>query len=456
MTSDHEPRTGSPQPVYSPSRLNEEVRQLLEGGLPLLWIEGEIANLARPRSGHLYFTLRDAHAQVRCALFRNRGRNLRFTPRDGQQVLARVKVTLYAPRGDFQIIVEHMEEAGDGALRRAFEALRARLQGEGLFDAERKRPIPVPPRRLGLITSPAGAAVRDVLKVLRRRYPALPVLIFPVPVQGPDAAGEIAAAIRRAGARGDVDLLMLTRGGGSLEDLQAFNEEALARAIAECPVPVVSAVGHEVDVTIADLAADYRAATPSAGAEAVSPDGEQLARLLTTLTSRLAAGQRRGLTHSRERLAGASRRLQTQHPGRQLQLRGQRLDELEQRLLQALRRRLDNIRRRLGEANSRLNRQDPIRQSRARQERITEHRQRVTAAMRHRLTWHDEQLRGLARTMESVSPLATVARGYAVITRADTGEVLRRARDSSVGETISAQLAEGALICSVTEIKSNP
>lgn len=258
--------------VYTVSRLNQEVRLLLENVYPLIWVEGEISNLSRPSSGHYYFSLKDQEAQVRCAMFRNTAIRLRFQPKDGMQVLVRARVGLYPARGEFQLIIEHMEDAGDGRLRRAFEELKHKLQREGLFDAARKRPLPVPPRRLGIVTSPTGAAIHDVLTVLRRRFPLLPVLIYPVQVQGEGAAEQIAAAIRLANERKEVDLLLVTRGGGSLEDLWAFNEEVVARAIYASEIPVVSAVGHEVDVTIADLVADQRAPTPSAAAEMISPD----------------------------------------------------------------------------------------------------------------------------------------------------------------------------------------
>ncbi|MGA7800973.1 MAG: exodeoxyribonuclease VII large subunit, partial [Gammaproteobacteria bacterium] len=273
--------------VYSVGRLNREVRAALEAGFALLWVEGELSNVARPASGHLYLTLKDAQAQVRCAMFRNRCQFLGFTPQNGMQVLVRARVSLYEPRGDFQLIIEHMEEAGDGALLRAFEALKQRLSKEGLFEEARKRPIPTLPRRVGVVTSPIGAAIRDILSVLRRRFPALPVLIYPVPVQGTDAAPQIAAAVRRASERADCDVLIVTRGGGSLEDLWAFNEELVARAIHDSAIPVVSGVGHEIDFTIADFVADRRAPTPSAAAELVSPDQAEWLAQLRALDARL-------------------------------------------------------------------------------------------------------------------------------------------------------------------------
>ena len=253
--------------IFSVSRLNREVRRLLEQGFARIWLEGELSNIARPSSGHLYFTLKDAGAQIRGAMFRNRSQSLRFNPDAGLQVLVRARVSLYEPRGDYQLIVEHMEEAGDGALRREFEELKNRLAEEGLFAAEAKQALPVLPECVGVITSPSGAAIRDVLSVLRRRFPAIPVLIYPVAVQGKAAAAGIAESIRRAATRGDCDVLILTRGGGSLEDLWPFNEEVVARAIFDCRLPVVSAIGHEIDFTISDIVADQRAPNPSAPAE---------------------------------------------------------------------------------------------------------------------------------------------------------------------------------------------
>ena len=248
----------SQRDILTVSRLNSEVRSVLEGSFPLLWVEGEISNLAQPASGHIYFTLKDRHAQVRCAMFRLKRQRLRFLPENGSQVLLRCRVGLYESRGEFQLMVEHMEPAGDGALRQAFEALKEKLAGEGLFDVDYKKPLPEYPRQIGVITSPTGAAVRDILHVLERRFPAAGVVLYPVQVQGETAASEIEAMIRLADHRAECDLLILTRGGGSLEDLAAFNDERVARAIHASTLPIVSAVGHEIDFTIADFVADRR------------------------------------------------------------------------------------------------------------------------------------------------------------------------------------------------------
>ncbi|HST43723.1 MAG TPA: exodeoxyribonuclease VII large subunit, partial [Luteimonas sp.] len=312
--------------ILSPSQLNTLARSLLEDAFPLVMVEGELCNVSRPASGHLYFTLKDARAQVRCALFKPKSQWLPFEPRNGAAVLARGRVTLYDARGDYQLIVDSLEEAGEGALRRAFDALKARLQDEGLFDPARKRPLPAHVRRLGVITSPSGAAVRDVLSVLRRRFPLLEVDVLPVAVQGEGAAAQIRAMLLRAADSGRYDLLLLARGGGSLEDLWAFNDEALARAIARCPVPVVSAIGHETDFTLADFAADLRAPTPSVAAELIVPDRIDLGTRLRGLRHRIDALHLRRLRDAMQRVDRASLRLAAGRPQARLQALQRRRD----------------------------------------------------------------------------------------------------------------------------------
>src|ERR1700728_4779172 len=337
----------SDRDIYSVSRLNREVRILLERGFGSLWLEAGISNFARPSSGHWYFSLKDAAAQVRCAMFRQRNMLCAFTARDGQKVLVRARIGLYEPRGEYQLIVDHMEDAGLGALMRQFEELSAKLSAEGLFAAERKRPLPALPKRIGVITSPTGAAVRDILHVLARRFPAVRVLIYPVAVQGAQAAAEIVAALKTAGARLDCDVLILARGGGSLEDLWAFNDEKLARAIVASPIPVISGVGHEVDFTIADFAADVRAPTPSAAAELVAPDAEEWIAACSRLGTRLERCLRRRLAERAERLRWLTGRAAQVSPIARLAQQTQRLDELDQRMSRAMRRRMDGHRERL-------------------------------------------------------------------------------------------------------------
>lgn len=427
---------------------------MLETVLPSVWVEGEISNLARPSSGHMYFTLKDPGAQVRCALFRGRASALRHRPADGDQVRIRAKASLYPARGEFQLIVEHLEPSGEGALQRAFEALKQRLQAEGLFDAASKRPVPKMPRRLGVITSPTGAAIRDVLQVLERRFAALPVLIYPVPVQGEAAAPAIVRALELAGHRAEVDALLLTRGGGSLEDLWPFNEEAVARAIRACPIPVVSAVGHEVDLTIADLAADLRAPTPSAAAETLSPDGQAWQEQLERLGHRLEVAAGRRLGRAGDQLSGLQRRLAAQHPGRRLRDRAQRLDELEGRLHRLGHQAVESRRRRLHTAEQRLQVQDPRRRTTNERQRVAELAQRLHHTVRGRLETSQQRLGNASRALHAVSPLATLERGYAVVQREEDSAILRRADAVRVGERIRARLAHGALDCRVEALRN--
>ena len=430
--------------IYTVSRLNREVRVLLERGFGTLWLEAEISNFARPASGHWYFSLKDAGAQVRCAMFRQRNMLATATPRDGQKVLVRARIGLYEPRGEFQLLIEHIEDAGQGALRRQYEELLARLGAEGLFLASRKRALPALPRRIGVITSPSGAAIRDILQVLARRFRGVPVLIYPVAVQGAQAAGEITAALQLAGRRQDCDVLILARGGGSLEDLWAFNDEALARAIVASPIPVISGVGHEVDTTIADFAADVRAPTPSAAAELVVPDADDWLRALASLGARLALAMQRRLQRDAKALEYLAHRASQVSPGARLTDQMQRLDELEQRLGRALRQRLSDLRTGIADWRGRLWRLSPgvrVQQAAAREAEL---RARLRAAQLALLQQWRARLSPLVRTLQAVSPLATLERGYAIV-RVGSGAILRDAADAPPGTVIEARLGHGRL-----------
>jgi exodeoxyribonuclease VII large subunit len=438
--------------IYTVSRLNQEARALLEGEFPLLWVEGEVSNLSRPSSGHLYFSLKDARAQVRCALFQNRALLFRADPRNGQRILARGRVSLYEARGDFQLIVEYLEEAGAGALRQAYDALRLRLERAGWFAPERKRPLPRFPQRIGVITSPTGAALRDVLSVLRRRCPHLPVLIYPTPVQGDSAADRIAETIRLAARRRECDVLLLVRGGGSLEDLWAFNEEPVARAIFDCPIPLVAGIGHETDVTIADFAADLRAATPTAAAELASPDRLEWLRRVRLLDERLTEAWRRRLTDPRQRLDALARRLDRAQPRHRLRDRAQQLDDLDQRLRRALRNRLNQERWRLAGSAGQLQARTPIIRLRVAHQRLGEWEQRLLEAMRRRLRESSQGLSHLCETLHALSPLATLQRGYAIVRRRPDGVILRRASDAGVGESLDILLGQGRLECEIKAV----
>ena len=345
--------------ILSVSELNRAARAALEDSLPPLRVEGEISNLARPGSGHLYFSLKDPDAQVRCAMFRGANRRLGFAPEDGQQVLVHARVTLYEPRGSYQLIVEQMEPAGEGLLLRRLEQLKKQLAAAGLFDESHKQPLPHIPRQIGIITSPTGAAVRDIIQVLGRRFPGIPVILYPVQVQGERAKTDIAAAFKLAARRNECDLLIAGRGGGSLEDLWAFNEEVVARAIFDCPIPVISAVGHEVDVTIADFVADARAPTPSAAAELAVPDAAALMRGAASLGDRLRNGMLRRTRHQRVMLEHIGGRLARCHPGVVLRQHAQRIDELSMRMKAGISRSLQDSRLRVARSSGRLGQASP-------------------------------------------------------------------------------------------------
>ncbi|WP_407351358.1 exodeoxyribonuclease VII large subunit [Luteimonas sp. R10] len=430
--------------ILTPTQLNTLARSLLEDAFPVVLVEGELGNVSRPASGHLYFTLKDARAQVRCALFKPKSTWLRFQPREGLKVLARGRLTLYEARGDYQLILDSLEEAGEGALQRAFEALKAKLQAEGLFDAGRKRPLPAHVRRLGVITSPSGAAVRDVLSVLARRYPLVEVEILPVPVQGEGAAPQIVSMLQRAAAANRYDALLLTRGGGSLEDLWAFNDEALARAVAASAVPVVAAVGHETDFCLAEFAADLRAPTPSAAAELLVPDrGELLARLRTLQRRMTSLGENR-LRQAAQRTDRAALRLQALRPQARLQALCRRQQDALRRLLAAWKVAAERRGAALRHAQSRLRAQHPQRRLRALRQRLESLQPRLAAALPRRLQGEALRLRVAARALEAVSPLATVARGYAIL-RHDDGRVVRSVHQAAIGERLDARLGDGQL-----------
>ncbi len=440
--------------VFSVSRLNREARSLLENSFSRLWVEGEISNLARPASGHLYFTLKDAKAQVSCALFRNRAVRLGFTPENGAQVLVRAQVSLYEARGNYQLIVNHMEEAGDGALRRAFEQLKSRLHQEGLFDEEHKRPLPAIPRCIGVITSPSGAAVRDALTVLRRRFPAIPVIIYPTQVQGEGAAQQIVAALRNAEQRAECDVLLLTRGGGSLEDLWPFNEEVVARAVHACALPVVSAVGHEIDFVISDFVADHRAATPSAAAEFLSPDQSELAARLLQLENRCKTRLQQQLQRCREKLNWLTTRFQQSHPRRQLQQQAQRLDDLEQRLGRAWQHRSAQHLSAIEALQGRLRQHSPRYLVQRLDARATQLAQRLNYCINTQVSRQREKLAVVSRALDAISPLATLQRGYSITLNKADGSVIQDAARVNIGDALETRLAKGQIISQVTGTRS--
>ena len=442
----------TPRHVLTPSSLNRLVRDLLGDALPLVWIEGELSNVAKPASGHLYFTLKDSAAQVRCAMFKPKVAALRFRPVDGMQVLLRARVGLYEPRGEFQLVAESMEPAGEGALQREFEQLKARLDAEGLFDAARKRPLPRYARRIGVITSATGAAVRDVLSVLARRWPLAEVEILPVPVQGREAPPAIVAMLRKASSSARYDVLLLTRGGGSLEDLWAFNEEAVARAIHASAVPVVSAVGHEIDFSIADFVADLRAPTPSAAAELLVPDAVAVDRHLRQLQQRLATLQQRQLQAHSQRVDHLLARLQAQRPQARLARDCERLLHLQRRLSAVVREQGQLRHTRLERLHARLLAQHPRARLSLLARRLVEQDQRLRRAVTHMLERRQTTLRHVGHALHAVSPLATLERGYAILFDAN-GQVLRSVQGVAPDSALRARLVDGELGLLVRECR---
>lgn len=435
--------------VLSVSELTGQVRDVLEDNFPLIWVEGEISNLAQPSSGHVYFSLKDANAQVRCAMFRMQKRKISFNLENGMQVLARARVSIYEARGDFQLIIDTMEEAGDGALRREFERLKKQLADEGLFEEDSKLPIPLMPQCIGVITSPTGAAIRDILSVLKRRFPLAPVKIYPVPVQGKEAANDIADMIAYANKQNLCDVLILSRGGGSLEDLWAFNEEPVARAIHAAQIPLVSGIGHETDFTIADFVADHRAATPSAAAELVSPNAEQWLQAFEKLDARLVYLVRNLIEQQKQTLTHLGKRLQ--HPGRRLQMQSQRVDELEQRLANAMAGKTRQVHARLDTLMAKLSKNTPSNKLQLFTTRQQDLSYRLALAMKQQIKSKQQILSNVVRALDAISPLSTLSRGYSIVRKWPQQKLIQSFRDISCGDKIEARLKHGRLICNVEE-----
>jgi len=392
--------------IYSVSELTAELKALLENTFTGVWVEGEISNFKHHTSGHMYFTLKDDRGQLRAVMFRGSNRGLQFRPEDGLAVIVFGNVTIYEPRGEYQVYVEYMEPKGLGALQLAFEQLKTRLEAEGLFDPARKRPIPLLPKKIGLVTSPSGAAIRDILQIIHRRFANVQVLIFPVRVQGEGAAAEIVEGVEFLNKRGDLDVLIVARGGGSIEDLWAFNEEVVARAIYASQTPVISAVGHETDFTIADFVADVRAPTPSAAAELVISRKAELSQRVDDLFSRLVSHMRYRAERSGERLRSLERHL---------------------RLL------------------------SPLERVKRQRERLRDGALALQSSMSHRLALWRGELRTAAARLDSLSPLAILARGYSVCRRLPDLSILTRAASVAEGGRVEVLLHQGGLICRVEE-----
>ena len=433
------------------SQLNLDAQGLLESSFPLIWLQGELSNFSRPASGHWYFSLKDTRAQINGAMFRNRNRLLDFAPQNGQQVLVRAKITLYVPRGNFQIVVEHMVPAGQGALKAQFDALKAQLQSEGLFAQDRKQALPAWPSQIGVITSPSGAAIRDILQVLQRRCPSIPVVIYPAAVQGADAPAQLRQALGLAVTRNECDVLIIGRGGGSLEDLWAFNDEALTRAVAECPIPIVSAVGHEVDTGLTDFAADLRAPTPSAAAELVSPDLSVVSQRLAGLHRRLRWVMAQQLRTPQERLRHLSQRLRS--PRQHLEQSSQRLDELHNRLQRQMQHRLTLLQGRLQPSQQRLARLSPERLLLDRQQQLAALNKRLPQPIQRQIQQQQVQLAGLSKRLQTASPLETLARGYSITFKGD--DAVRSVSQLQPGDTLTTRLVDGEVTARVEHVQGS-
>jgi exodeoxyribonuclease VII large subunit len=438
--------------ALSVSELNRQVKQLLEASFLQIWVEGELTSFSKPSSGHWYFTLKDQKAQIRCAMFRGQNQRLRFIPKEGDKVVVRTKVSLYEGRGDYQLIVEGMEPAGAGDLQKAFEVLKAKLSAEGLFDQARKKELPVLPKTIGVVTSSTGAAIHDIITVLNRRFPQINILIYPTPVQGDTAAKEIAKMIKLANEHNKSDVLIVGRGGGSLEDLWAFNEEAVARAIAESNIPIVSAVGHEVDFTIADFVSDYRAPTPSAAAEKLSPDQYEWQQNLDHLMDRIYHGIKRKLAIEQQKIDNLSSHIK--HPGKKLLEHRERLIELETRLHQASQRDLLNNKQTLNTLKQRLMSQSLSYKLTEAKNKLENEFLKLNSSIKHTLELKQQQLGLNAQTLEAVSPLSTLSRGYAIVSNEEHA-IIRSVKEVSEGCNIKTKLSDGYIHSKVTQIESS-
>lgn len=436
--------------VFTVSQLNQRAKQLLEITFSSVKVEGEISNLSRPSSGHWYFTLKDKGAQVRCAMFRSRTAQVKFQPKEGDKIVVRGKVSLYENRGDYQLIVDAMKPAGEGQLQQAFIQLKQKLGAEGLFNPEYKQSLPSVIKRIAVITSPTGAAIHDILTVLNRRFPAIEVDIYPVQVQGQEAAQQMIWSINQVNADARVDVIIVGRGGGSIEDLWSFNDENLARTIFHSSLPIVSAVGHEVDFTIADFVADVRAPTPSAAAELLSPNQEEYINRLSALSSRLEKSMQQQLQNKQWQLQSAKRGLQ--HPGDKLSQYAQTLDMLELRLQQSQQNTLTKLMQRLTKGQQRLQQQSPANKLQKIEAQLSFLQQRLSRSMKQYLANKGERLQQNALLLNAVSPLQTLGRGYAIL-QTDSEAVIRDSHDVKKGDLISARIGHGKLELMVEKVK---
>lgn len=439
--------------VFTVSSLNSAARELLECQFPAVWVEGEISNFSCPSSGHWYFSLKDAGAQLRCAMFKGNNMRLGFVPKDGQHVVVRGRLSIYPARGDYQLIADVVEDAGEGALKRAYEILFKKLQAEGLFEERYKKSIPTIPSCVGVITSPTGAAIRDILHVLKRRFPALPVIIYPTAVQGEAAAPQLVKAIERANQHKACDVLIVARGGGSLEDLWAFNEEAVARAIFASELPIVTGVGHEIDFTIVDFVSDKRAPTPSAAAEIVSPDQEHWMLQLSKQLERLLNCTKQKLFHKKAILENVMKRLQLAHPRRKLQELSQRLDHLEFKLRIAIESHIKHYLLKMKMLEQALYQHNPQHHLIRLKEKLSTLSLQLEKTILRNLQNRSQSLVALARTLDTISPLATLGRGYAIAFNKE-GKNIQSVTELAPMQTMLIRLKDGKIECTINELES--
>ena len=439
--------------IISVTELNKLAKSLLENGIPKLWIEGEISNLARPASGHIYFSLKDETSQIRCAWFKQRQSINVNDFSNGMKMLALGKISLYQPRGEYQFIIEKMETAGEGDLKRKYEELKQKLFNEGLFDREKKLQIPKLPKKIGVITSPSGAAIRDVLSILKRRFPLLPIVIFPITVQGDNAAPDIENALKKANLRADCDVLILTRGGGSLEDLWAFNEEIVARAIHTSKIPIISAIGHETDTTIADFVSDIRAPTPSGAAEIVTPDQSELLNLLETTSRRIEHETNQYINSKSQSMDWLSKRLSQSSPlmtvRKQIEISG----NLRKLLFSSIGHNLSLQTKAVDNFKFRLNNSSPTLKIQKAISHLSEMQLKITISTKSSLTKFNSQLTALGKTLDSLSPLKTLDRGYAVARDSKTKKIISNSKKVSINSRIDIKLAKGEIAAKVIERK---
>jgi len=438
--------------IYSVSDLNRETKNLLFSHFSSIQVEGEISNVSTPSSGHIYFTLKDKNAQIRCAMFKSQQRRLDFNAENGKQVIVTAQVSLYEARGDYQLIADKIQEVGAGDLQQTFEQLKRKLQQEGLFNPELKRAIPEIPQQIGVITSPGGAAIHDILSVLNRRFPSIPVLIYPTAVQGESAKLEICKAIATANKQKQVDVILLARGGGSIEDLWAFNEEPVARAIANSNIAIISGIGHEIDFTIADFVADLRAPTPSAAAEHCVPSQQVWHSRFQSIEQQLQRLIQDQLSQQQHAINGLDKRLQQQHPGQQFQRHAQTLDNLECRLIRAIQSTLKQQQTRLENKNNRLHQQSPANRIIHYQQQQQYLNNRLTLSIKTKLDASQKKYRALAHTLNAVSPLATLERGYAIVSTLESSKVISSSQQVAIGDTIKTRLAHGIIISQIKKI----